>query len=321
MLLAAGLGIAFNTLDNVDGKLARRRGMGSALGQIMDHGCDGMFCGLGLGTVAFTLNLSQPFMFFWWLMGSLQWIGVAWEEHHTGVLRMDYLAADETEYAACLLAAFTGMYGFGVWSSTHYLEAATAVLPTSVGSAIHSMCATDAELLAVCIFGCNLLAVHSNLCQVKRAIAPEGLRGWWSKKFLGSLRDLLPFFIYCSGCLYWSLQLGKILDAYSSQTSFFFAISGGFARMALELVHCTLTKLQYPQLFLEMLLPLFGVILAAYFPELSADFLHASAVVMMAAYVQHMVSTAVAYADALNVNVLMPPQYDAHGKAIQIKPE
>ena len=37
--------IAYNTLDNADGKLARRRGMGSPLGQMMDHGCDSLSIG------------------------------------------------------------------------------------------------------------------------------------------------------------------------------------------------------------------------------------------------------------------------------------
>jgi ethanolaminephosphotransferase len=38
--LGAFLIWSYNTLDNVDGKLARNRKMGSPLGQMMDHGCD-----------------------------------------------------------------------------------------------------------------------------------------------------------------------------------------------------------------------------------------------------------------------------------------
>ncbi len=79
--------IMYNTLDNVDGKLARRRGMGSPLGQMMDHGCDSMTIGLLMGTFGIVLCLPPMWNAVFATMGMVQWIGVAWEEHYTHILR------------------------------------------------------------------------------------------------------------------------------------------------------------------------------------------------------------------------------------------
>ena len=79
--------VLYNTLDNVDGKLARRRGMGSPLGQMMDHGCDSLTIGLLMGTFAIVIALPPLWAAAFAGMGMVQWIGVAWEEHYTHILR------------------------------------------------------------------------------------------------------------------------------------------------------------------------------------------------------------------------------------------
>lgn len=85
--IGAVLVVLYNTLDNVDGKLARRRGMGSPLGQMMDHGCDSLTIGMLMSSFAMVLHLPPVWTVVFAIMGSVQWIGVAWEEHYTHILR------------------------------------------------------------------------------------------------------------------------------------------------------------------------------------------------------------------------------------------
>eukprot|EP01043_Picozoa_sp_COSAG02_P002281 COSAG02_NODE_52_length_44175_cov_97.989654_13_plen_211_part_00 len=87
ILLGALLVVMYNTLDNVDGKLARRRGMGSPLGQMMDHGCDSLTIGLLMSTFGIVIALPPMWSVVFTAMGMVQWIGVAWEEHYTHILR------------------------------------------------------------------------------------------------------------------------------------------------------------------------------------------------------------------------------------------
>ena len=51
-LTAAAALLAYQTLDNMDGKQARRTGSSSPLGQLFDHGCD------AFNTTASGLNLA-----------------------------------------------------------------------------------------------------------------------------------------------------------------------------------------------------------------------------------------------------------------------
>lgn len=44
LLIFAFLVFIYQTLDNIDGKQARRTGTSTGLGMLMDHGCDGMSC-------------------------------------------------------------------------------------------------------------------------------------------------------------------------------------------------------------------------------------------------------------------------------------
>ena len=45
-----------------------------------------------MGALGFALALPPAWAVALWAMGSVQWIAVAWEEHHTGILLMDYFA-------------------------------------------------------------------------------------------------------------------------------------------------------------------------------------------------------------------------------------
>jgi phosphatidylglycerophosphate synthase len=113
-----GLLVLYNTLDNVDGKVARNRGMGSPLGQWMDHGCDSLTMCLALCVLCNLMQLTGPWMLALFVVGSWVWLGVAWEEHYTHCLRMDYFCSDESEYFCVALGCYTLYAGPQIWTAT-----------------------------------------------------------------------------------------------------------------------------------------------------------------------------------------------------------
>lgn len=72
---------ALQTLDNLDGKQARRTGSSSPLGLLFDHGCDALNVSVGTLTMACVLQLGAT-----WKTLSLAWsahvvfICATWEE-------------------------------------------------------------------------------------------------------------------------------------------------------------------------------------------------------------------------------------------------
>ncbi|GAA5892588.1 hypothetical protein JCM5296_006169 [Sporobolomyces johnsonii] len=83
---AAGL-FAYQSLDAIDGKQARRTGTSGPLGELFDHGCDAINTTLGALLAAAALNLGLS----WWTVASLvatncNFYLSTWEEWHTGTL-------------------------------------------------------------------------------------------------------------------------------------------------------------------------------------------------------------------------------------------
>ena len=108
LIIGSLMCIGYNTLDNVDGKLARRRGMGSPLGQMMDHGCDSMTIGMLMGSFGFVISLPPNWGAVFLVMGLVQWLGVAWEEHYTHILRCANSGARRSAAAAAALHRSAG---------------------------------------------------------------------------------------------------------------------------------------------------------------------------------------------------------------------
>jgi ethanolaminephosphotransferase len=79
----------YQTLDNMDGKQARRTGSSSALGMVFDHGCDSLNASLSAPVIASVLGLgwTVPGIFFCLLSGFVPFYIATWESYYTD--RMD----------------------------------------------------------------------------------------------------------------------------------------------------------------------------------------------------------------------------------------
>ena len=88
----------YQTLDAVDGKQARRTKTSSPLGQLFDHGCD------GINTIMFIILLWSSFergadwaFFVCFAVFTLAFFIGQWEEQHTHVLRTSCMGVGVTE--------------------------------------------------------------------------------------------------------------------------------------------------------------------------------------------------------------------------------
>ncbi|GAA6019480.1 hypothetical protein JCM10207_001403 [Rhodosporidiobolus poonsookiae] len=115
---AAGL-FAYQSLDAIDGKQARRTGTSGPLGELFDHGCDALNTTLGCLLTASALNLGLS----WWTVASLvatnaNFYLTTWEEYHTGTL---FLSAFSGPVEGILLVvavfAVTGFKGPQFWDT------------------------------------------------------------------------------------------------------------------------------------------------------------------------------------------------------------
>ncbi|KAI0473792.1 CDP-alcohol phosphatidyltransferase [Xylariaceae sp. FL0804] len=108
----------YQTMDNIDGKQARRTGTSSGLGELFDHGIDSLNCTLAslLETAAMGLGTSKSGVFTA-LVPCLPMFFSTWETYHTHTLYLGYFnGPTEGILIACAIMAISGIYGPQVWT-------------------------------------------------------------------------------------------------------------------------------------------------------------------------------------------------------------
>lgn len=114
---AAGVWM-YSTMDNIDGKQARRTGTSSGLGELFDHGIDSLNCTLAslLETSAMSLG-PTPLGAFTALVPTLPMFFSTWETYHTHTLYLGYFnGPTEGLILASSIMVISGYYGPAVWS-------------------------------------------------------------------------------------------------------------------------------------------------------------------------------------------------------------
>lgn len=111
----------YQTLDNVDGKQARKLQNGTPLGMIMDHGCD------GLGIVFLSLGMSRvmcldDFELILWVFSvgvSFNFYLTAWCQYHSeGVMILGkFNAVDDRIPIIWVFAFYSAIFGQDVWKT------------------------------------------------------------------------------------------------------------------------------------------------------------------------------------------------------------
>lgn len=108
----------YQTMDNVDGKQARRTGTSSGLGELFDHGIDSLNCTLAslLETAAMALGTSKSGVFTA-LCPCLAMFFSTWETYHTHTLYLGYFnGPTEGLLIAASVMALSGIFGPDIWA-------------------------------------------------------------------------------------------------------------------------------------------------------------------------------------------------------------
>ncbi|KAI1802906.1 CDP-alcohol phosphatidyltransferase [Daldinia bambusicola] len=241
----------YQTMDNIDGKQARRTGTSSGLGELFDHGIDSLNCTLGslLETGAMALGNSKSGVFTA-LCPCLAMFFSTWETYHTHTLYLGYFnGPTEGLLIACSLMAISGIYGPGIW---------TEPIVNIVGK--HNLFGFDEfvadhsirDIWILIIIG-SLVLFHMPFCvlNVVKARRRNNL------PVLPVFLEWIPMGIYTLSIGAWLYSPYSTLRSENHLVLFCLTMSLVFGRMTTKMILAHLTRQPFPY-WTVMLAPLVG---------------------------------------------------------------
>ncbi|KAK5131417.1 hypothetical protein LTR08_000953 [Meristemomyces frigidus] len=236
---------AYSTLDNIDGKQARRTGTSSGLGELFDHGIDSLNCTLasllevsamGLGPTrlgALTALIPTLPMFF-----------STWETYHTHTLFLGYFnGPTEGLLIASTIMVLSGIFGPQIW---HRPMADLFGHSNILG--LLSFKDIWAPLLLGSFFVAHLPSCIYNVAEARRA----------KRLPLGpTLLEWAPMVIFTSACVAWLGSPYSALLKDNHLCLLCLTLSFVFGRMTTKTILAHLTRQPYPY-WTVLLLPLVG---------------------------------------------------------------
>jgi ethanolaminephosphotransferase len=246
----------YQTMDNVDGKQARRTGTSSGLGELFDHGIDSLNCTLAslLEVAAMGLGTSKSGVFTA-LVPCLPMFFSTWETYHSHTLYLGYInGPTEGILIACAIMVVSGYYGPGIWTErlVDLLGERIALLK---GLGVTSELLGDLSFrdIWVGIVVSSLVLTHIPFCVVNVVKARRSRN-----------RPVAPVFLEWTPMAVYTLSIGAWLySPYSTLRSenhlvlFCIIMSFVFGRMTTKMILAHLTRQPFPY-WTVMLWPLVG---------------------------------------------------------------
>ncbi|KAL8679150.1 MAG: hypothetical protein Q9186_004541 [Xanthomendoza sp. 1 TL-2023] len=235
----------YSTMDNVDGKQARRTGQSSGLGELFDHGIDSLNCTLAslCETAAMGLG-SSPKGVFTALIPCLPMFFSTWETYHTHTLYLGYFnGPTEGLIIACSMMIASGYYGPQIWTQpmTDLIDR-----PEIFGSA------SVVDVWIPVIFS-TFLFIHLPACILNVAKARRAKNLPLAPVFV----EWLPILVFTASCTGWLYSPYSTLMRDNRLVLFCLTMSFVFGRMTTKIILAHLTRQPFP-LWTIMLFPLIG---------------------------------------------------------------
>eukprot|EP01132_Coremiostelium_polycephalum_P001515 gene1515-1907_t len=108
---------AYQTLDNVDGKQARKTKTSSPLGELFDHCCDALSVAMFAVVMAATLRIGYKWAFISFIVGIWPFYMAHWEEYHAGILVLgEFNGPTEAQVLFIIIELLTGIFSSDIWT-------------------------------------------------------------------------------------------------------------------------------------------------------------------------------------------------------------
>ena len=234
--------LVYQTLDNMDGKQARRTGNGSPLGLLFDHGCDAVNNVFGSANWMISMALHpvhDVYLCASILFGpyALFFFGT-WEEYYTGKLIMPIInGPNEGLMGGAMMSFLSFWFGPNIWHQTHAWDLVVYPLVSAV--------VPQEWLPAIGLRNADCLVLFStyNFFAEPLDKAINVVRHYGGAK---TLINLVPFFTLL-GCasIVGATDLNVWLDMPRTSLHLCAAL---FVEMTVELMMCHMTKQRYTYL-------------------------------------------------------------------------
>ncbi|KPA81733.1 putative mitochondrial choline/ethanolamine phosphotransferase (CEPT) [Leptomonas pyrrhocoris] len=152
---------AYQTLDAIDGKQARRTGAGSPLGELFDHGCDAFLTPFVMVNVTLAMYVDGPARFWPLALTCLGLFTAIWEQFSTGTFDLGYVSGPtEGILVNCLIFTLSAIWKESLWSMSvvgpydiPYPAALSFLFPNSDGT-VHFETAREV-IFVVFVLSCS----------------------------------------------------------------------------------------------------------------------------------------------------------------------
>jgi len=211
-LLSAFSLIFYQTLDNMDGKQARRTGSSSPLGQIFDHGCDAtnaFFSGVNFGVTACCGTDSPRLLALIFLLPTIPFYVATWEEWHTGCMLLPGPINGPSEGLLMMVGFNLATWWWGPEWWGWVVPGSGDLLGAALGPAF-SGGLTSSDTMLVVSSGLGAVTVLAQVAGVPLHYYRKGSRG---ADVLAPLAGLLPLAWVCGfGGLWMGASRGLLHD-------------------------------------------------------------------------------------------------------------
>jgi len=182
--------LIYQTLDNMDGKQARRTGSSSAMGLLFDHGCDAFNCILISANLRCAMGVKPSDL---WQCAAIEFssFGIffmaTWEEYHTHKLIQTFMNCPTEGLIVSAMISFTSfVYGVSYWHQTTIWDNIVKfLLPDGlyqmIADKIGGLVIRNMDFLCIMLISIFAIEVLMKLSTVIR-----------NSKSLSPLRSLLP---------------------------------------------------------------------------------------------------------------------------------
>lgn len=240
----------YQTLDNLDGKQARRTGTSSGLGELFDHGIDSLNCTLAsiLETAAMGLGTS-PAGIFTALCPCLPMFFSTWETYHTHTLYLGFInGPTEGILIACGIMVVSGIYGPGVF---------TQPLKDGLGDNLPSVAALLGDIafrdIWIALIVGSLVFTQIPFC-IYNVIKARQSRGL---PVLPVFAEVIPMAGFTLSIGAWVFSPYSTLMQENHLVLFCFTLAFVFGRLTTKIILAHLTRQPFPY-WTVMLTPLVG---------------------------------------------------------------